>query len=115
MTVTVYMGGTFAQDSNSSFNNLSEDPTSLTILGTDSFNGTMEWNSNSNFWGAIYVPRAQMNIYSDSLFYGSVVARYINMDSSGQIHYDEALADIDTSEFQGDASYQVKSWQEKIQ
>lgn len=114
VTLTVYLGGTFTQDSNSAFNNLSEDPTSLMILGTDSFNGTMGWNSNSDFWGAIYVPRAAMNIYSNAMFYGSVVARYINMDSNGQIHYDEALEDVDTSGFQGDNSYRVKSWQEKI-
>lgn len=111
--VTIYLGGSFVQDSNSQINNLSEDPSQLLILGTDSFNGIMEWNSNSQLWGAVYVPRADVLFSSNADFYGSISAKSFQCDSNAAIHYDLALAYLAIDGTDG-TPYTVKSWQEVI-
>ena len=114
-SLTLYLGGTFIQHSNSSINNLTMDPTKLLIYGTDSFSGLMEWRSNTNFYGAVYVPRAEIQYYSNSEFYGSLIGKYIELSSNALFHYDLALGDVDTVGGGKSWIYSVKSWQEKIE
>lgn len=115
VSVTIYLGGSFEQRSNTRINNLSQNPLTLIVLGTDSFNGEMEWNSNSDFWGAVYVPQADVEFESNSHFYGSIVAKSMELDSNAKLHYDEALVEFDAPVGGGGSSnYAVKSWQEKI-
>jgi hypothetical protein len=83
------------------------------IFGTDSFTGEMEWNSNSDFWGAVYVPKADVRFRSNSDFYGSIVGKSFDLASNARIHYDEALADLEIDIEGQDITYSVKSWQEK--
>jgi len=111
--VTIYLGGSFEQNSNTEINNLSEDPTKLLILGTDSFNGEMDWNSNTQFWGAVYVPQADIHLNSNADFYGSISAKSFDCDSNSRIHYDLALAALALDGADG-TPYTVKSWQEVI-
>ncbi len=109
--VTIYLGETFIQDSNTQINNLSENPTNLLILGTDTFNGEMEWNSNSQFWGSVYVPKADVHFNSNADYYGSISAKSFDSDSNARIHYDLALAALELDGTDGTA-LTVKSWQE---
>ena len=115
VSVTIYLGGSFVQESNTSINNLSEDPTQLMIFGTDSFTGEMDWNSNSDFWGAVYVPKAHVRFLNNTDFYGSIISKSFELQSNARIHYDMALLglsiELDVSE---DTIYKVKSWQEKL-
>ena len=111
--VTIYLGGSFIQNSNTQINNLSEDPTSLLIMGTDSFNGEMEWNSNSQLWGAVYVPKADVHFNSNANFYGSISAKSFDCDSNSMIHYDWALAVLELDGAEG-TPFKIKSWQEVI-
>ena len=113
VSVTIYLGGTFSQNSNSQINNLSEDPTKLLILGTDSFNGTMTWNSNTDFYGAVYVPRAHVDFRSNIDFYGSIIANTFEFSSNARFHYDRALAGLKRDDME-DLPYGVKSWQEEL-
>ena len=108
-SATIYLGGSFVQDSNAQFDNVSKDPSKLTLFGTDGFNGQMEWHSDQGFWGAIYVPRADVICPSNTDFYGSMIANSIDINSNGKIHYDESLGGYGSSS----SSYLVKSWQEK--
>lgn len=111
--VTIYLGGTFSQNSNSQMNNLSQDPTSLLIMGTDSFNGTMTWNSNTDFYGAIYVPRAHVDFNSNIDFYGSIIANSFSFNSNARFHYDLALAGLKRDDMEG-LPYGIKSWKEEL-
>ncbi len=113
VNVTIYLGGTFTQASNSQINNLSQDPTSLLILGTDSFNGTMTWNSNTDFYGAVYVPRAHVDFNSNIDFYGSIIAETFDFNSNARFHYDIALAGLKRDDME-DLPYGVKSWKEEL-
>lgn len=112
VNATIYFGGSFSMASNSAINNSTKDPTLLAILGTDSFTGEMNWPSNTDFWGVVYVPRATINMTTNENFYGSLVANRINMNSTGQIHYDEALKNLEI-DVVVEKPYYVKSWKEK--
>ncbi len=90
-------------------------PTSLLLLCTDSFTGDMEWNSNSDFWGAVYSPKANVVFNSSANFYGSVMGKYVDITSQANIHYDEALASLEIVPGSMGSFYTVLSWQEKIQ
>jgi hypothetical protein len=108
--VRIYLGDSFDISQGSMLMNQTEDPTKLLILGTDSFNGTMYWGSNCDFYGAIYAPRANIEYaapYKD--IFGSLVAKKLISNAHYDIHYDKALSDITlTGRF-----FAVKSWQER--
>lgn len=103
--------GVFRQESNTQIDNLTHDPKSMAILGTEDFQ-TMIWRSNSQFWGVMYVPEANIDYYSNADVFGSIVCNYISMNSNAGLHYDESLATWDKY---GTASpkFSVKSWQER--
>ncbi|MCJ7582535.1 MAG: hypothetical protein MUP98_18620 [Candidatus Aminicenantes bacterium] len=112
-SLTLYLGGTFEQNSNTKITNISKDPTKVQVYGTDSFESEMVWESNSDFYGAVYVPEADVEFNSNADFYGSIISKFLHMDSNGKIHYDLALGDIETAVSGESSSYSVKSWQEK--
>ncbi|MFC2168179.1 hypothetical protein ACFLRW_04270 [Acidobacteriota bacterium] len=112
-SLTLYLGGTFEQNSNTQINNLTKDSTKLQVYGTDSFESEMLWNSNSDLYGAIYVPEANVEYNSNAELYGSVISKFLHLDSNGRIHYDLALGDLTTAVSEESSSYSVKSWQEK--
>ena len=110
--VEIVLGnGVFTQESNTQVDNLTYDPRSMAILGTQDFK-TMIWQSNTAFWGVMYVPEANVNYCSNADIYGSIVCNYISMASNAGIHYDESLANWKKY---GTAStkYLVKTWQEQ--
>ncbi len=113
-SLILYLGGTFIQRSESEINNLTMDPTKLLIYGTDSFNGVMEWRSNASFYGAIYVPRAEIQYNSNADFYGSLIGKHIELFSNARFHYDLALGDVDTVGEGKSWTYSVKSWHQAI-
>jgi len=113
VNVNIYLGGSFTQASNTQVNNLSMDPTKLMVFGTDSFNGEMEWNSNTDFYGAVYAPKASIEHNSYASLYGSLAGRYLDLSSNSRVHYDEALSDLEFDMSDGEiTSYAVRSWQQ---
>ena len=82
VTLALYLGGTFSQSSNSQINNLSQDPTTVQIYGTETFETTMTWESNASFYGAIYVPDYTVLYNSNAEFYGSIIADTVKIDSN---------------------------------
>ncbi|MEE8377886.1 MAG: hypothetical protein V3R45_05905, partial [Candidatus Aminicenantaceae bacterium] len=115
VTLALYLGGTFYQSSNSQINNLSQDPTKVQIYGTETFNSVMTWESNSSFYGAIYVPDYTVLYNSNAEFYGSIIAEYVEIDSNAGLHYDMALIDLGSIYTTVTSTYKIKSWQETIE
>ncbi len=113
-SLSLYLGGTFIQQSESQINNLTMDPSKLLIYGTDSFNGVMDWRSGSSFYGAVYVPRADIEYASNADFYGSLIGKQIELFSNARFHYDLALSDVDTIGEGKKWTYSVKSWRQAI-
>lgn len=114
VTLALYLGGTFYQSSNSQINNLSQDPTKVQIYGTETFNSVMTWESNSSFYGAIYVPDYTVLYNSNAEFYGSIIAEYVEIDSNAGLHYDMALINLGSIYTTVTSTYKIKSWQETI-
>lgn len=110
--VEIVLGnGTFRQDSNTAINNLTQNPRALALLGTADFH-TMVWRSNSQFYGVVYVPEADIDYSANGDFFGSVVCNNLTISSETGIHYDESLGAWDKY---GTTStdFIVKSWQER--
>ncbi len=59
--------------------------------------------------GAVYVPKAGVELSSNSDFHGSIVAQSIDLSSYARIHYDEALADLNIVAAGESSSYNIKS------
>jgi len=109
--VEIILGnGFFMQSSNSSINNLSQDPKSLAIFGTPDFKD-MTWRSNSQFYGVIYAPKAYIDFSANCDFLGSVICDYLHVSSHVAIHYDESLGKWNKYGKEGD-TFSIQSWQE---
>ncbi len=92
--VKIYVGGKISLDSNTQINNHGRDPTKLAIFGTDSAT-IVDANSNSDFYGTIYSPNAEINLDSNARIFGAIFGRTVNLDSNVRIHFDVALLDAD--------------------
>ena len=112
VTLALYLGGTFSQSSNSQINNLSLDPTMVQIYGTETFQTLMTWESNTSFYGAIYVPDYTVLYNSNAEFYGSIIANTVKIDSNAGLHYDNALFNLESIYTTVTSTYKIKSWQE---
>ena len=104
---------TYYQANNTSINN-STSPENLIILGTDQFTGTMNYKCNSDNKAAIYVPRAEFSVAnSNTTISGAVVCRRFDFPVNINLHYDEALADLDYVKG-GIPYWKITSWQERL-
>ena len=109
--VEFYLGnGVFTQASNCQVNNLTYDPKNLAFLGTSTFQ-TMYWQSNSQFYGVIYAPQANVDYAANSDLFGSLVCNTLAMSAMAGIHFDESLIDWENLGTV-DPRYRVKDWQE---
>ncbi len=113
-SLTLILGkASYYQANNTSINNTTV-PANLVIMGTDQFNGTMSYKCNSANKAAIYVPRAEFTVEnSNTDIFGAVVCRRFNFPVNINLHYDEALADLDYVKG-GIPCWRVTSWQEKF-
>ncbi len=108
-SVKIYLDDSFEISAGSSLRNQSKNPARVQILGTDNFNGTMYWGSDSSFYGAIYAPRASVSYATPHDLYGSLVAKRLISNAHYDIHYDVALSNLELT----GRAFAVKSWQEK--
>jgi hypothetical protein len=112
-SLTLILGKTtYYQANNTSINNTTT-ASNLMILGTDQFTGTMSYKCNSQNKAAIYVPRAEFVVEnSNTHIYGAVVCRRFNFPVNINLHFDEALADLNYVKG-GIPYWKLTSWQEK--
>jgi hypothetical protein len=54
---------------------------------------TVQFDSNSKFYGTILAPNAAIKLTSNFELFGALVARSIDMASNARLHFDEALLD----------------------
>lgn len=113
-SLQIIMGsGSFEIDQTSSINNLSQDPTKFVLFGTNSFTGDIYIDQGSEFYGAIYAPKAFVELDQGDGFYGAIIANDILFDQDTVLHYDKALEDLEILPSMG-SLYLVKSWQVKV-
>jgi hypothetical protein len=102
----IYINGDLNMNSNGIVHT-DYNPLNLLIYGTASTSQNININSNNNVYGAIYAPNATVSLNSNTDTYGAVVANYLNYNSNGDIHYDEALASI-----AGSGGYTFSNWRQ---
>ena len=87
----MYVTGTFAVNS-SGIMNTGQNPADLVVMISST--GDVQLNSSVNFYGVIYAPNAHVVNNSGVEFYGSIMAEEVTLNSSVQVHYDEAVSDL---------------------
>ena len=69
--------------------NVTQDPKNLIIYSTGD---TMTVDGNAGFYGGIVAPYAEVNLTGTSEYFGTIMARVLNMFGDTTIHVDEQLA-----------------------
>jgi hypothetical protein len=113
-SVTLYFGGNWSLNSNSMINNMSQDPTKLVMLGTDTFSGSKTFCNTFVTYAAMYFPNANINFANTAAIYGSIIANQFMIGNNMQVHYDEALASLQIGLSSGTSAFEMRSWQERI-
>jgi hypothetical protein len=88
-------------------------PENLVILGTSQFTGEFSLRNNIPIKAAIYIPSAEFTMRDNVQLYGAIIANYITMRNNNEIHYDEALKNLDYIKG-GIAYWKLTSWREQI-
>ena len=113
-SVTLNFGGSWSLNSNCMINNMNQDPTKLVMLGTDTFSGSKTFCNTFTTYAAMYFPNANINFANTAAIYGSIIARQFMIGNNMQVHYDEALASLQTGLSSGTSAFEMRSWQERI-
>jgi len=111
-SLTLYIDGDIHCRTNSAINNETppEDPMKFQLYGTSETTQFFDIKAKSTWSAVIYAPNADIDLYANGDFYGSVVADNFELKSGGNYHYDEALRDVEVDD-EG-VRFVVKRWYE---
>jgi len=111
-SLTVYIDGDIHCRNNCSINNETppEDPKNFQLYGTSQDEQYFDIKAKSTWSGVIYAPNADIDLYANGDFYGSVVANNFEIKAGGNYHYDEALRKV-SIEDEG-VRFVIKRWYE---
>lgn len=114
-SLTLILGKTTSVNvvNNCAINNTGTAPDCL-ILGTSQFTGSLGFRNNDTIKAAIYMPEANFVVDQANVhLYGAVVCDYVDIRNNINLHYDEALGELDY--IKGGIPYwRVTTWQEPI-
>lgn len=107
--VEIYVDGTI-NIAGSGIVNVTQRPPNLKVFGTstDSRQQRITISGDSDFYGSIYAPEAEINVPGSAEVYGSIIGGDVSLTGDGDLHYDEALS----REILDDYSYEFSSWEE---
>ncbi len=115
LTVVLDDGGDLTLDmhANARVNTASHIPSDLSIVGTTQVNGKVTFRSQTDFYGNIYLPKAEFKFEGTPQVFGSVITERIELKGTTQFHYDEALTGFLPSGVSSPSPnpLRVKSWQ----
>ncbi|MCH7556888.1 MAG: hypothetical protein IIB56_05455 [Planctomycetes bacterium] len=111
-SLTVYIDGDIHCRAGSSVNNEypPENPTKFKLYGTSETTQYFDLKAKSTWSAVIYAPNADIDLYANGDFYGSVVADSFELKAGGNYHYDEALREVEIDD-EG-VRFVVKRWRE---
>lgn len=87
--------------------NTGEIPADLIIISAST--GLINLAGQSDFHGVIYAPAATINFSGQADVFGSLTGNSISITGQGDLHYDEALEDLNIGGF---FRYRIRSWRE---
>ena len=94
--VTIYITGELIARGDSSVGYLN-DPRKMAVLMSGGSAATLEEGTltgSTEFYGALYGPKAQIEIKGNAKVFGSIIAKEIDLSGSAEIHYDQAMTDL---------------------
>jgi hypothetical protein len=111
-SLTLYIDGDIHCRNNSSINNENppEDPKNFQLYGTSETTQYFDIKAKSTWSGVIYAPNADIGLYANGDFYGSVTADNFDFKAGGNYHYDEALREVELGD-EG-VRFVIKRWYE---
>jgi hypothetical protein len=111
-SLTLYSEGKidFGNKVTISNNTTNSDPANFMIFSLYTGASGISLGNKNDFYGAIYAPGTDVNIQNTGAFYGSVVGSTVNLGNNGQLHYDEALGQLQAP-WQPAA---LRDWQEQF-
>ncbi|UCE98915.1 MAG: hypothetical protein JSV82_06935 [Planctomycetota bacterium] len=109
-SLTLYVGGNIDCRYGSALNNLTKDPKKLKVYGLDSCLD-MDFKNSTDFYGAIYAPKADVTFYNSSDAYGAVIADSFEQLNTATFHYDASLRDVNIDEEA--VRFIIKQWSEE--
>ena len=111
-SLTVYIDGDIHCRTNSAINNEvpPEDPMKFQLYGTSESTQYFDIKAKTTWSAVIYAPNADIDLYANGDFYGSVVADSFELKAGGNYHYDEALREVEIDD-EG-VRFVVKRWHE---
>ncbi len=81
-------------------------PSNLQIYGLGS-GTTIKYAGGSDFYGTIYAPESDVSTSGNSSIFGAIVGNTVKLSGTGELHYDESLADNGPSQ-----GFTIVYWQE---
>ena len=105
----LYLGGDFLCRNDGVINNLAKDATKIKIYGLESCKN-VDFYTTSIFYGAIYVPNADVRLHNTVEFFGAVVAKSFVQYVSADFHYDASLNEGTVND--ECVSFVIKHWSE---
>jgi hypothetical protein len=111
-SLTLYIDGDIHCRTNSAVNNEipPEDPMKFQLFGTAESTQYFDIKAKTTWSATIYAPNADVDLYANGDFYGSVVANNFELKAGGNYHYDEALREVEVED-EG-VRFVVKRWHE---
>lgn len=109
-SVKIYVDGNITISSNGIINSTTN-TSDLMIFGSGPnaiAKQQININSNSDFYGVLYAPEADVTLNSNADTFGSIVGGTIDIDSNSRLHYDEALQDL----LYNPGTFKIRYWNE---
>jgi len=105
--LVIYLGGNLIIDNSGTINNMSKDASKLKIFGLNTCT-SFDFKNNSNFYGAIYAPNADVLLHNSVQMYGAVVCKNFDQYVNANFYYDMNLREAAPSDI--GAHLEIKRW-----
>jgi hypothetical protein len=108
-SLTLFVGGTYQQKSDSHIINHTQDPKRLTIIGLEGCT-SISFLGESTFYGTIYAPNSHLYMHNSVEIFGSVIVDRFEQHVAADFHYDASLQEVSINDI--GVQFIVDRWQE---
>ncbi|MFB0552656.1 MAG: collagen-binding domain-containing protein [Phycisphaerae bacterium] len=109
-SLILYVDGNFTCINGAGINNPSGNCADFTLYATGTEPQVFELKNNSDVFGAVYAPNADIILKNNAVLHGSVTAKSFAIKNNGIFYYDAALSDV--SIIDEGVRFVVKRWYE---
>lgn len=110
-SLTIYLDGNFNGTNGNGIINTDQIPAGFKLFATGSSTQTINFKNNTNFYGAVYAPNANVTFQNNPNIYGSVIAKSFTTQNNCNFYYDYALQNGQFTDFM--THFVIKRWTEQ--